>query len=244
MPVRQHTGQQSKAPARASKYSVVSSAAKRHGVPPWLLWGIFGAESTYGTNGSNYFGLIESEYRMANGNVRRPQNTANLAESADISAELLASLKQEHGTWAAAVAQYAPYSISHPRALSRGGKQEASELVDIETPLGNIPFPGPNINPNPLHSLGIEQAGEALGIETPSITNPFGGISEIASDLKGMFSLLFTPEGWLQIGQVFAGVILIGWGTHQLIKVSTGTNVVRKSTGLGVKAAEIAAVVK
>lgn len=34
--------------------------------------------------------------------------------------------------------------------------------------------------------------------------------------------LLFTPEGWLQVGQIGGGVILIGWGLAHLIHAASG----------------------
>lgn len=233
----------SKKATKATKAQIVAAAAKRHKVPPWLLWGVFGAESTYGTNGTNYFGLIEPEY-----NGRKVGSTTNIAEDADIAAELLAHLKQEHGSWGGAVLAYSggEYNINHPRELSRGGQEQGKELVDIETPLGNIPLPGPNLEFNnplgPLNGLATEGLEHVPGLG--GVGEALGSISEVGKFLGELSKLIFTPEGWLQIGQVAGGIILIGWGLHHIINVSTGVNVTRTATRTAAKTAEVAAVVK
>jgi hypothetical protein len=241
--------------AKATKKQVVSAAARKHHVPPWLLWGVFGAESTYGTNGTNYFGLIEPEYKMSNGNVRRPQNTANLPESADIAAELLWSLKQEHGSWAGAVAQYAPYDISHPKELSHGGRSEGRQFVDLKTPLGTVPTPGPDFDfTNPLGPLSPVNPLEGI----PNIQNPFGAagadlgsnplagvealarsVNNISAFFVGFGELVLTPDGWVRTGKLVGGSILIFWGLRVVVRVSTGTDPVKA----GKKVAETAALI-
>jgi hypothetical protein len=235
-------------PSQVTQKQLVTAIAKKHGVPPWLLWGIYGAESTYGTNGNNYFGLIEPEYKMANGNTRVPHNTANLAESADIAAELLASLKKEHGSWAAAVAQYAPYSIQHPKELSRGGGEQGKHLVSFQSGIESF---GGNALEYLVPGLGFggagkleEGAGKAAEEAAKSGVPGLQQAGEVGSFLSKASKLLFTPEGWLQVGQVIGGVVLIGWGLHHLIDASTGVNVASATAKKAAKAAEVAAVVK
>lgn len=114
-------------------------------------------------------------------------------------------------------------------------------FVDVETPVGpNIPFPGPNVDP-----LAPFDAAPKAGLEAlKSPGSVLGGIGEVAKFFTEASKLLFTPEGWLQIGQVSGGVILIGWGLHRLVNVSTGVNVAGQAKHAGLKAAELAAVVK
>lgn len=247
---------QNKAQTRATKRQVVNAAARKHHVPPWLLWGIFGAESTYGTNGTNDFGLIEPTYTMYNGKTRSPKDTTDVAESADIAAELLYSLKQEHGSWAGAVAQYAPYDISHPRELARGGQEQGREMVDLKTPLGTIPAPGPTLDfTNPLGPLspinpleGIPSVTNPLG--GASISNPLGGIealgesvNDIAAFFVGFGELVLTPEGWLRLAKLIGGAGFIIWGLRIVVRESTGTDPVKAATKTASKVAETAAVV-
>lgn len=233
----------------ATKKQIVDAIARKHHVPTWLLWGVFGAESTWGTDGNNYFGLIEPEYRMYDGTTRRPKNTADLVESADIAAELLYSLKQEHGSWAGAVAQYAPYSISHPEELSREGSDEAGETVDVsiwEQALG-----GSLLGPlgSALGGAGIlGDAAKGGGEIVEKITgglNPIGDIIGPIEDISAVFKtlgeLLFTPEGWVRIGKLVGGAALFLWGLGILIQ---GSKVVSKGTAGAKKAIEVAALVK
>lgn len=237
---------------KATKKQIVYAAARKHKVPGWLLWGIFGAESTWGTNGTNYFGLIEPVYTMYNGTKRSPKNTANLTESADIAAELLYSLKQEHGSWAGAVAQYAPYDISHPRELSRQGDSEAKETVLVDAPF-HLPLPGP-LDPG---NIWEEAEGLGSGIgglfglgggdlpgKAGEVQDAVGTIGDVGAFFAHASKLLFTPAGWLQIGEISGGVILIGWGLHRIINSATGVNPTHTVTKTATKAAEVAAIVK
>jgi hypothetical protein len=229
-----------KGPRRAGQKAVVYAIARKHRVPGWLLWGIYGAESTWGTNGTNYFGLIEPTYRMYNGKTRSPKNTADLVESADIAAELLYSLKKETGSWAGAVSRYAPYDISHPRELSRQGGAYQNKTVGFD--------PGatlPEILGSPGKLFDFPEIPGGPGPTLPQIlSSPADTIGDISNFFKLASKLLFTPEGWLQIGEVTGGIILIGWGTHRLINASTGVNPTRTVTHTAAKAAEVAAVIK
>lgn len=85
----------------------------------------------------------------------------------------------------------------------------------------------------------------------PSLSNPLQGVEETANAvgdtaqfLGEAAKLLFTPEGWLQIGQVTVGIFLIGWGVHHIITVASGVDPTRAITKTATKAAEVAAVVK
>lgn len=223
---------------KATQKQIVYGAAERHGVPGWLLWGIYGAESTWGTNGTNYFGLIEGSY-----SGRTVRSTTNLAEDADIAAELLARLKREHGSWAGAVSAYSggEYSISHPKELSRGGGQQASQLVDYnplefgQGLLEKLPIPGLGFGAGNALEQGGGQFAE--GLENTGIPG-IQQLGEIGKFLSELSKLVFTPEGWLQIGQVTGGIILIGWGVHHLISVSTGVSPTHVVKGTGTKIAE------
>lgn len=234
---------QKKKPKKVSEKELVYAIAKRHHVPGWLLWGIYGAESTWGTNGDNYFGLIEPEYRMYNGKVRKPQNTADLAESADIAAELLYSLKKEHGTWAAAVDAYAPYSISHPRELSR--QHGNGNFVDF--PL-NIPLPGLPGGLETVPGIGgignvIEEVGGTIGeAGIPGVSDIASGLSNVAAFFRGLGELILTPEGWARLGKIIGGAILLLWGLRIIIRESTGSDPVHTATKVAETAAAVAAV--
>jgi hypothetical protein len=103
--------------------------------------------------------------------------------------------------------------------------------------------------PNPNGALTEIEKGQAEALGSGSnplsgITGAIGGVSEAGQFLGLAAKFLFTPEGWLQLGQIVGGVVLIGWGLHHIITVSTGVNPTQTVTKTATKAAEVAAVVK
>lgn len=238
---------------QATEKQVVYAAARKHGVPGWLLWGIYGAENSFTLGNGVTFGLIESSYPQIGRTVK---DNNNLAETADIAADLLASLKKEDGSWPAAVAAYSgnSYDISHPRALARSHPQQGNKVnVDLELgPLGSIPLPGPNINPlDPLGGLG-GQVGEALeGTGIPGVQQlgeVGSGLAGIAQAIKGIAAftiglgkLLLSPEGWLRIGKLIGGAYLLFKGLNIIVQASTGVDVAKGAKSAVKKGGELAA---
>lgn len=94
-----------------SPKQITERAAAKYGVPFWLLWGIAGAESTWGEGGTNLFGLLDA---AEGANVSDWNSAANQA------AKTLAGLAKQYGSWGQAVQHYSGYSydISHPRELA------------------------------------------------------------------------------------------------------------------------------
>lgn len=90
---------------------ITERAAAKYGVPFWLLWGIAGAESTWGQGGTNLFGLLDA----AEG-----ANISDWTSASNQAAKTLAGLAKQYGSWGAAVQHYSGYSydISHPRQLA------------------------------------------------------------------------------------------------------------------------------
>ena len=233
---------------KSSQYAIVKAAAQRHHVPVWLLWGIYGAENSWTLGNGVTFGLIEGGYPQLNGGKGRTfHDNTNLAEAADIAAELLATLKREHGSWAAAVVAYSgnSYTISHPRELARGseGKSKKGVFVDAPFHIEGVP---PFLDPGTIW----EEAEGVVG----GIGGLFGGageagegISELSKSVKAMGAfafalakLLFTPEGWAQLAKLGGGAILLLWGLRIVVRESTGSDPVRVAS----KVAATAAVVK
>jgi hypothetical protein len=92
----------------ATSRQTVSEAASKQGVPFWVLWGVYGAESSWGRGGSNWFGLVA---------VPR---TGSFAGDAQASASTLKRLYGEHGTWEGAIRAYSgnEYGVNHVRQLA------------------------------------------------------------------------------------------------------------------------------
>lgn len=121
----------------------VAAAAKATGVPFGLLWGIFGAESSWGKGGSNWFGLTA---------VPR---TSSFAGDAKRSGETLHRLYYQQGSWEGALRAYSggSYGYEHAHQLGQENRQHFVEIIPGES---KIPLVG---------SLGkaLQGGGEAGG---------------------------------------------------------------------------------
>lgn len=106
--------------ASGSHQQIIAAAASKYGVPFWILWGIYRAESAWGQNpagaGSGWFGLIGSGAGGVNPG-------SNLQQDAEIAASTLAQLYKQYGSWALAIQHYSgnSYTIGHVQQLSTGG---------------------------------------------------------------------------------------------------------------------------
>lgn len=96
-----------------SERQLVEGTFRRYGLPGWLGWGTYGAESSYGKNGEFLFGGID----LPSGNTR------NLRLAARESARAYSRLIGQYGSVAAAVPHYSggSYTVGHVLALAHGG---------------------------------------------------------------------------------------------------------------------------
>lgn len=226
--------------AKAREFQIVAEEAKKEKVPPFLLWGIYGAESTYGTNGEYKFGGIDLPHG----------NTTNLRVAAREAAKALHRLKKQYGSWAKAIEHYSgnSYTIAHPTELA---SQSASELasesggdfavkrttatgkfVDLETPFGSVPFPGPNLNFNspfgPLSPLNaLPNIGPGIpGVPSLGTTQGTGGVGGITAfpeqviqgfaSFTALATMITDVHFWIRVGEAVAALILIYMGLHSL----------------------------
>lgn len=238
MAVKQKTHQ-------ASEKAIVYAAARRHHIPGWLLWGVYGAENSWTYGNGVPFGLIEPSY---NGRVF---HNSGLPEAADLAAEVLARLKKERGSLPAAVSAYSggSYTIDHPKELARSNHSNGKTVpVDLHLglpfggPHATIPLPGPDINPlNPGEGLQKELFGGVMGLgegalggiggaEIPVLSPIAESLKNIAAFFRGMGELLLTPEGWLRIAKIGGGAIMFLWGLKIFVRNSTGIDAVKQGS--------------
>lgn len=140
--------------------------------------------------------------------------------------------------------------------LGKSGVGDGTKFVDLKTPFGTVPAPGPNLDfTNPLGPLNPINPFDGL----PSIQNPFGGaslsnplggiealaksVNNIAAFFVGFGELILTPEGWLRLAKLLGGGYLLFKGLNIIIRESTGTDPVKAATKTATKVAETAAVV-
>lgn len=195
----------------ASERQLVESIFRSYGLPGWLGWGTYGAESSYGQNGEFKFGGIDLPHG----------NTPNLALAARESAAAYAGLVKQYGSVAAAVPHYSgnSYTIGHVEQLARGGGQGSPTVVPVSF-LGNLSKHLPELfgGQGPL-ALG-ETLGEGVG-KGEGLTNPLepglkalGGVSEF-------FSALLNVQTWIRVGEVLAGAVLVYLGLKGLTGFET-----------------------
>lgn len=117
-------------------------------------------------------------------------------------------------------------------------------LVDLEVGPFHVGTPGPDINL--LHPFNPGEAAEkGLGIiggaDIPVVSDLANSLRNIAAFFRGIGELILTPEGWLRMGKLLGGAILLFWGLRIIIRESTGTDPVKTATKTAAKGAELAA---
>lgn len=137
----------------------------------------------------------------------------------------------------------------NPDSVARSGTSTGDAtfkqyMVDLKTPLGKVPLPGPDLDfTNPLGPLSPINPLDGI----PSVQNPIPGVSNPLEFIKGVNAfftglgeLILTPEGWLRLGKLLGGSILLFWGLRIVIRESTGTDPVKATTNTAKKAGELA----
>lgn len=181
----------------------------KEGVPGWVGWGTYGAESSYGkaANSGHGFGLIEPNY----GSAGTPNS--NPRHNAEVSAKLYKELITNAGGIAPAVSKYSgnSYTIEHVRIL--GGANRTAGGVG-ENLINEGPIPE-NVENDVVHAP--KKIGEAIS------HSPLG-------DIVGFIGRLFEPSFWLRVGKGIAGFLLLAFGALTLMKVLLGVDVATGAT--------------
>lgn len=210
---------------------ITAASAQKYHVPFWILWGVAGAESTWGKGGSNLFGLT------AVGEEHPNVDTSNWWQASALSAKTLSRLKHEHGTWEAALEHYSGggYGTSHVKQLSaeqgitpqNSTQQAAAQLKNAGwsplqlSPLwrlfhGEAPlpeFPGQEALPE----LGIPNpSGGSLGEVPGNLFSLPGEVTEAFTQFTKLAKLVGSPEFWIRVAEAIGGMILIYLALKQL----------------------------
>lgn len=176
------TGKTSKQIFAENERAEIEKIFDEHGIPGWVGWGTYGAESSYGkNNGSGFgFGLIEPSYKVAAG-TKSPR-AGDVYYNAQLAAEIYEGLLRTYDL-PQAVVHYSgsSYTIAHLHEL--GGNKGSSYLEqhggkDTEGTLGEPGLPEISIG-NPLNTIG---------------------------DLIG---ILTSGETWIRLGEILAGAVLV-----------------------------------
>lgn len=230
-----------KAKKKLTPEQITAKSAIKYGVPFWILWGIAGAESTWGQGGSNLFGLMAA----AEG-----ADVSNWKSASEQAAKTLAGLKRRYGSWSKAIEHYSgdSYDISHPAQLAAEQgvtpKNERKVLkrvlsgattpVDLTEGLSELGGAGKwlweNFGEGGLLEHGPkgkvlgppgaldENAEKAGGAAVNLIPTP---ITEAFKDFDAVAKLLVSPQFWVRVGEAIGGIILL----YLALKALTGLSV-------------------
>lgn len=200
---------------RLSQRQVVRRAARAWGVPPRILWGVYGAESTWGTNGTNYFGLIFPEYDGV-----AVTSTQNLPQNAAVASRLLAKLHNETGSWEGALRKYSGggYGLAHAEELGRGGSAQGAQFVSLWETLGKLPLIE---TLNPKNWLNPKGPPPVLEKEKERVEKGASFGVDAIEKAGEVLDVLLQGSTWVRIGEIIAGAILIYMG----LKALTGIGV-------------------
>lgn len=210
-------------------------SAKKFGVPFWILWGIAGAESTWGTNGTNIFGLLDA----AEG-----ANVSNWKSASEQAAKTLKGLKKQYGGWPGAIEHYSGYSynIKRPKELAKQKGVTPQNSTEVQNGvLKNVGFqiPGTGIEIPGLGEIfgspgefggehSYEPGGPGTGPLGHESLKPLGeasiipeGITQAFKDFDAVAKLITDPKFWLRVAEALAGMIVL----YMALKSITGTGV-------------------
>jgi hypothetical protein len=195
--------------------NTVYAAADKWHVPRWILWGVYGIETSFGSNiatsPTGAVGAFQFEPATAAGYGYPMTNTptaAQFAQQADAAAHYLHDLLARTGSWERALNSYSGadaahggYGVAKVKATATG---KQSKAFDAPTRPGTI-------------ARGVQDAAGAL-----SIPGKFYG-------------LITNPRTWLRLAEMILGIALLLMG----LKSFTGGAV--DPVGLATKVAARAA---
>lgn len=206
----------------ATERTIVNRAAQKYNVNPDVLWGIYGAESSWGKAKSN-FGLIVTYP----GDGTSGDFTTDAFKSAEILRDLL---NKTGGSYEKALRLYSGggYGLAHIRALMGGGDAAAGTLA----PFGRSRPGGGDVNgAGGAVGSGIgSTAGDALTAyvqmvdSTDNFPDPIGVIKDAIGavgsvlDFLKWIAWLFHPVNILRAVEFVTGIIIMSAGLHSMVQ--------------------------
>lgn len=188
------------APARrrllSSEQAIVNAAAHAHGISPATLWGVFGTESSFGTNEGPSSAGAEGPFQFL------PSTASHYGfnpATAPFSVQANAAAKYLHDLGA----NSDPSSQSTQAALnsySGGGGQTYINSV--------LHFGSAGAAENTYNS--------SQGLTTTSLAGPFSSIGDALKAIAGFFAMVSSKAYWLRMGEILIGVVLVYMGLHAL----------------------------
>lgn len=196
--------------------SIMNNTARRYGIPAWLLWGIFGAESSYGKS-DNWFGLVSvprSTYGVdAQGHHYDSGGAATFSGDADQAAATIKRLLSDnHGNIEKALQAYSGNGYAGVAAQHGLGSATAyiAQLAHHAPTNVNVP----------------ESLVQKVAANIPDPPDP---LTRIAKALEQVTDLVTSLEFWTRLGEGLLGALLLLMGLRSLTgEATTPASVARK----------------
>lgn len=203
----------------SQQLAVMAAAAKKWHVPLWILVGIYGIETGFGSNVATSSAGAQGPFQFIPSTAAAYHvNVNSFASSADGAAHLMSDLHKQYGSWDSAATHYSGggYGISEVRAkvpeapkalLGKTTPQQLlTSFLPFQAPIPGLPDPlVPHIpTPNP----GSISPGSLLSLPSEVITAA-RGFTDIAK-------MLTSAQFWIRVGEAVAGLTLLHMGMKNL----------------------------
>jgi Transglycosylase SLT domain len=170
--------------------AIVAAAAKKYGIPNWVLWGVYGMETSFGADVNTSsagavgsFQFLPSTARGYGYPVTNATDPTTFTAQADAAAHYLSDLYHQTGSWNTALEHYSGGGYGQSQVQAKGGTSGI----------------------NPANIPGVGAAIQAVN-----------SAGDVASSAASVVGFLTSPTNWLRIGEVIIGVLLILMGLRSL----------------------------
>lgn len=198
--------------------TIVQQAAAKYGIPAWILWGVYGLETGYGSNVTTSsagavgsFQFLPSTAASYGYPVTNATDPGTFTAQADAAAHYLSDLFRRAGNWNSALQSYSGggYGEAQVRAKNASGGGAAGAVLGA---IGNVA------------SAPINAASSVVS-----------GVSGAASGVSSIANFLTNATNWLRIAEVIAGVILVAMGLRSLTGNTTSPVTLATSAAKAIK---------
>lgn len=187
-------------------FNINQDVARKYHVPYWVMMGVYGKETAFGTNvrtssagAVGPYQFLPSTAAAYHYPLTNNPNKEQFRQQADAAAHYLSDLYKQYHSWDAALRHY-----------SGGGYGEQ----DVRDTSGT--FGAGGYNDDGSKKSAAKQAGEKV---------------DSMGKFLGKFSIIFKSGFWLRVGLIVGGLALLGFGVAMIGKQYTVPAVIGKMIG-------------
>lgn len=207
----------------AQQAQAIKEAAASAGIPVWVLLGVYGAESSYGT-AYQHGGTTYGYFGLTSPGLWNP--SMSFGQDAQTAANLLAKLFKQHGSWDAALQAYSGGGYGESHVMSEATNAPSA----LKQAIGNL------ATGTGIFTIPVQGAQAVAGAASSAV----GAVGSAVSATESIAQLITSGSFWLRILEGIAAVVLLVLGLRAL---SGGDgNPVTLVTGAAKKGAQAAAV--